>query len=98
VQHLFAAWENGDSSDVEFTGAELAGGAELAAPVEKIATGPVEKAVVVHSGGYGGREAWWRGRARWRGRRSGEKAAWEAWQIRRAGCATERGRGLMTLW
>ena len=31
---------------VEFTGIELAGGAEIAAPVEKAATGPVEKAVV----------------------------------------------------
>jgi hypothetical protein len=73
---------------VKFTDVELAGGAELVALVEKTAAGPVEKAVAVRSGGDGGREAWWRGRARWRGRRSGEKAAWEAWWRRRAGCAT----------
>ena len=36
---------------MEFTGAELAGGVVLAAPVEKATTGPLEKAA-----------AWWTGR------------------------------------
>ena len=36
---------------VEFTGVELVGGAELAAPMEKVATGPVGKAVAGRSGG-----------------------------------------------
>jgi hypothetical protein len=31
---------------MEFTSVELAGGAELATPVEKVAAGPVEKAMV----------------------------------------------------
>ena len=42
---------------VEFTGVELIGGVELAAPVEKVAAGPVEKAAASHSGGEGGHEA-----------------------------------------
>jgi len=52
---------------MEFVGVELAGGTELAAPVEKAAAGLVEK------NGCGGREVQWRGRktgchawARWR--------------------------------
>jgi hypothetical protein len=31
---------------MEFTGAELVSGAKLVAPIEKVATGPVEKTVV----------------------------------------------------
>jgi hypothetical protein len=48
---------------VEFNGVELAGGAELATLVEKVVTGPVEKAVVGPCVGEdrGGREARWRG-------------------------------------
>ena len=67
---------------VEFTDVELAGGTELAALVEMVATGPVEKAVTGRSNGEdgpragegrGGLEAPWKGRktdsctgARWR--------------------------------
>ena len=49
---------------MEFTGAELAGGAELAASVEKTATDPVEKAAVGPRAleGCGMREVHWRGR------------------------------------
>jgi hypothetical protein len=82
---------------LEFTGIELAGGAELAAPVEKAAAGPMEKASVGPYVGEarGGREAWWRGRRavvlwrggdvgrRWRGKRIGER--------RHQGGAVERG-------
>jgi hypothetical protein len=43
---------------------KLAGGAELAAPMEKAVAGPVEKAAAGPRTGQGrdGREAWWRGR------------------------------------
>jgi hypothetical protein len=83
----------------EFTGVELASDAELATPVEKAATGPVEKAaaggrrnvegrrraVVLLHGGYTGR---WIGRAiereaRWRGKR-GHQGARGGARLRRA--------------
>ena len=49
---------------VEFTGVELTRGVEIAAPVEKTATGLVEKAAAGRRAGegLGGREAQWRGR------------------------------------
>jgi hypothetical protein len=52
---------------VEFTGVELTGGAELAAPVEKTMIDPMEKAA---TGPYAGedRDGW---EARWRGREDG---------------------------
>ena len=50
-------WEKRSSSSTKFTGVELVGDAELAAPVEKVAAGPVEKAAASHSGGEGGHEA-----------------------------------------
>jgi hypothetical protein len=52
---------------VEFTGVELAGGAELAALVEKAAAGPVEKGAA----GLRTREGHGRREARWRGRKTG---------------------------
>jgi len=65
---------------VEFNGVELAGGAKLAAPVEKAAAGEKHSveggrptAVLGHGGDVGQqstgtmeREARWRGKARWR--------------------------------
>jgi hypothetical protein len=49
---------------MEFTGVELAGGAKLAAPVEKATAGPMEKAAMGPCTGEdnGEQEAWWRGR------------------------------------
>jgi hypothetical protein len=74
---------------VEFTGVELAGGAELAAPVEKTAAGPVEMA--------GGRRGGERGRGgkggaveRRRRRRHGGEGVRDA---RRSTVAGSRGCG-----
>jgi hypothetical protein len=49
---------------VDFTNVELAGGMELATPVEKTTVGSLEKAAAGPGAleGRGGQEAWWRGR------------------------------------
>jgi hypothetical protein len=69
---------------VEFTGVELTGGAEVAAPVEKAVIGPVEKAVTFRSGGKdgprveegrSGQEAPWRARKT----SSHARARWRCW-------------------
>ena len=71
---------------VEFISVELAGGAELAAPVEKAMAGPMEKAAAGPCAG----EAHSRREARWRGRSGGEgseveSAVAEAARSRRCG-------------
>jgi hypothetical protein len=66
---------------VEFTGAKLAGGVELAAPLEKTTSGPVEKAAVGRYGGEGEQE------------RGGEEGGQEARWRRRVGGAADDGRG-----
>jgi hypothetical protein len=53
---------------VEFTGVELTGGAEVAALVEKVVTGPMEKAATFRSGGKDGPRA--------EEGRSGQEAPW----------------------
>ena len=55
---------------MEFTSVELTGGAELAAPMEKATTGPLEKAAAGLCTGEArnGREA------RWGGRKTGRRA------------------------
>jgi hypothetical protein len=63
---------------VKFTGAELAGSAELAAPVEKATVDPVENVTVGSCAGEArsGREA------RWRERKRGSRAlAWRRYQL-----------------
>jgi hypothetical protein len=49
---------------VKFTGVKLAGGVELAAPVEKAAASPVKKTAADPRAleDHGGQKAWWRGR------------------------------------
>ena len=89
---------------VEFTGVELVGGAELAAPVEKATTGPIETATMGPRAleGRDGREAWWRGGktgcctpARWRYRLAERRRGGEGGGERgRRGSMTERGHGL----
>ena len=55
---------------MEFTSVELAGGAELAAPMETATTDPLEKAAVGLCTG----EARGRREALWRGRKTGHRA------------------------
>jgi hypothetical protein len=92
---LLATWEWSLVSvwNSTFTGVELAGGVELAAPVEKAATGPVKKVTAGRSGedgprvveghdrygeeGHDGSLGWRRQTARWR------RPRW-------IGCAMER--------
>jgi hypothetical protein len=68
---------------MEFTGVQLAGGAELTAPVEKAAAGPVEKAAA----GCSGREGHDGGGGR---RRNGEAAAHD-WERAAAQCILQVG-------
>jgi hypothetical protein len=46
VQYLLFVWEKEARQRVEFTGVEIVSGAELAAPVKKVMTSPVDKATV----------------------------------------------------
>jgi hypothetical protein len=66
---------------VEFTGAKLAGGTELAALLEKAAAGPVEKATAGRYGGEGEQESG--------GEEGGREVRWR----RRVGGAADHGRG-----
>jgi hypothetical protein len=73
---------------VKFTGAELTGGAELAALVEKATVDPVEKVTV----GSCAREARGGREARWRGRKTGSHAlAWSRYQLAERRHDGERG-------